>query len=420
MTPQKLVVVGQGYVGLPLALRAAAAGYDVVGLDVDKRRVKLLRAGDSYVGDVSSERLAAALDGGRYLPTDDYADAAGFDICVISVPTPLCDGTPDLTFVEQATRSVAAHVRPGCTVILESTTYPGTTDGLVASLIAEVSGLRAPEDFHLGYSPERTDPGNSTWRIDNTPKIVSGVDGPSLAKVREFYDSFVERTVPVSSPRTAELAKLLENTFRHVNIALVNELAIAAARMGTDIWEAIDAAATKPFGFMRFLPGPGVGGHCLPVDPSYLAWHIKRTSGQAFRCVEVANDINNHMPEYIVSRVIDAMNERGKPLNDARVLLLGLSYKADTGDVRESPALVIAGSLLSKGVRLRAVEPFADPHLIPFEIPLVELTPDEVAASDAVIVLTDHSMFDYEMVQSTGTYVFDARNRCHGPNVEKL
>jgi UDP-N-acetyl-D-glucosamine dehydrogenase len=420
MASQKLVVVGQGYVGLPLALRAAEAGYRVVGLDIDKRRVKRLMDGDSYVGDVSSGRLAAALDSGRFAPTDDYADAAGFDICVISVPTPLCDGTPDLTFVTEATRSVAAHVRPGCTVILESTTYPGTTDDLVASLIEEVSGLRAPGDYHLGYSPERTDPGNLRWRIDNTPKIVSGVDGASLEKVREFYGSFVEQTVPVSSPRTAELAKLLENTFRHVNIALVNELAVAAARMGTDIWEAIDAAATKPFGFMRFLPGPGVGGHCLPIDPSYLAWHVKRTSGQAFRCVEVANDINNRMPGYIVSRVIDALNERGKPLNDARVLLLGLSYKPDAGDVRESPSLVIAESLLSKGVRLRAVEPFADSYLIPFEIPLVELTPHEVAESDAVIILTDHSVFDYEMVQNVGTYVFDARNRCRGHNVETL
>jgi UDP-N-acetyl-D-glucosamine dehydrogenase len=291
---------------------------------------------------------------------------------------------------------------------------------LVAPLITKVSGLSAPGDYHLGYSPERIDPGNAHWSIENTPKIVSAVDDVSLAKVREFYDRIVMCTVPVSSPKTAELAKLLENTFRLVNIALVNELAVAAAQLGADVWEAIEAAATKPFGFMPFMPGPGAGGHCLPVDPSYLAWHVKRTLGQSFRFIELANDINNHMPNYIVSRISEALNRRGKALNDAHLLLLGLSYKRDTGDVRNSPAIAVAQSLLGKGARIRAVEPFAESHRIPFGISLVELSATEVASADGVVVLSDHGTFDYSMVEANASYIFDTRHRCSGSNVEAL
>lgn len=420
MSARKLTVVGQGYVGLPLAMRAAEAGYHVVGIDIDERRVKRLASGESFVEDVPSSRLAAALADGRYRPSSSFEDAAGFDVCVISVPTPLRDGVPDLAFVESAARSVGRYLKRGATVILESTTYPGTTQDLVSGLLAAESGLTPTEDFHLGYSPERIDPGNSRWRLENTPKIVSGVDGVSLQKVRAFYDELVEFTVPVSSPRTAELAKLLENTFRQVNIALVNELAVVARHLGVDVWETINAASTKPFGFMRFEPGPGVGGHCLPVDPSYLAWHVKRTLGQSFRLIELANDVNNHMPQYIVRRLFEGLSRRGKPLGGARLLLLGLAYKRDTGDVRESPALTVAQQLTGLGARIRAVEPFAESDHIPCDIPLVELTQEELRAADAVVVLTDHSGFDYRLVEERASYVFDTRNRCIGEHVEVL
>src|SRR5436305_6386063 len=302
------LIVGQGYVGLPLAMRAVQAGYRVVGVDVDASRVKRLGIGESYVKDVSSAELSTALESGRYRPTDDFAEMQGFDVCVITVPTPLHDGAPNLTYIEDAARSVAPHMRTGCTVVLESTTYPGTTEQLLRPLLEEGSGLRTPEDFCLGYSPERIDPANTRWRLDNTPKVVSGVDPTSLDRVQQFYGRLVERTVPVSSPKVAELTKLLENTFRHVNIALVNELAVFAGQLGIDVWEAIEAAGTKPFGYVPFLPGPGVGGHCLPIDPSYLSWQVKRVLGHQFRFVELANDINDRMPEHVVQRIAVGLN----------------------------------------------------------------------------------------------------------------
>ncbi len=268
MTSKKLVVVGQGYVGLPLAMRAVDVGWRVVGVDVDASRVAQLAAARSYVEDIPDRQLAAALESGRYEPTSDYARAAGFDVAVVTVPTPLREGAPDLSYIVGAAHSLAPLVRPGVTVILESTTYPGTTEELFAPLLTEGSGLHPGIDFHLGYSPERIDPGNRVWNLVNTPKVISGVHEDSLAAVSAFYDTVVERTVPVGSTRTAELTKLLENTFRHVNIALVNELAMFAHELGVDVWEAIDAASTKPFGYLRFTPGPGVGGHCLPIDPS--------------------------------------------------------------------------------------------------------------------------------------------------------
>jgi UDP-N-acetyl-D-glucosamine dehydrogenase len=417
---ERLVVVGQGYVGLPLAIRAVEAGYDVIGIDQDSRRVKQLGAAMSYVEDVPAPRLAAALDSGRYLPSAEYAPAAGFDISVIAVPTPLSEGVPDLSYMTEAGRSLAKYVSPGSTVILESTTYPGTTEELLGPLLEEGSGLRVPGDFFLGYSPERIDPGNPRWQLENTPKVVSGIDAASLAKVREFYSRIVEVTVAVSSPRIAELTKLLENTFRHVNIALVNELAIFASQLGIDVWEAIDAAATKPFGFQRFSPGPGVGGHCLPIDPSYLSWQVKRALGCNFRFVELANDINDHMPEHIVHRITMGLNERCKPVNGSRVLLLGMAYKKNVGDARESPAIEVARGLRKLGADVAAVDPFTDPYQLPEGVSLVELTEPELAAADAVVVLTDHDTFDYDLVQRAAAYVFDTRNRCRGPSVERL
>jgi UDP-N-acetyl-D-glucosamine dehydrogenase len=417
---ERLVVVGQGYVGLPLAMRAVEAGYDVAGIDQDNRRVRQLAAAASYVEDVQATRLAAALKSGRYCPSADYAVADGFDICVIAVPTPLTEGVPDLSFVERAGRAVAQYVTPGCTVILESTTYPGTTEELLGPILAAGSGLRAPGDFFLGYSPERIDPGNPQWRLENTPKVVSGVDPASLARIRDFYSHIVDVTIAVSSPKIAELTKLLENTFRHVNIALVNELAMFASQLGIDIWEAIDAAATKPFGFQRFSPGPGVGGHCLPIDPSYLSWQVKRQLGRSFRFVELANDVNDHMPEHIVHRICLGLNARGKPVNGSRVLLAGLAYKKNVGDVRESPALEVAVGLCKLGAVVTAVDPYADPLHLPPGIGLAELTEPEIAAADAVVILTDHDCFDYELLRRASRYIFDTRNRCHGLRTERL
>ena len=414
----KLVVVGQGYVGLPLALRAVEVGFDVVGFDLDSARIKSLAAGNSYVEDIGDDRLARALDSGRYQPTDDSDQMAGFDVAVIDVPTPLSDGVPNLSFVEEAATTLATHLRTGATVVLESTSYPGTTEELVAPLLEEGSGLVAGRDFHLGYSPERIDPGNDTWRLENTPKVVAGIDGPSLEAVLGFYDRIVDRTVPVSGTREAELTKLLENTFRHVNIALVNELAMFAAALDIDVWEAIDAASTKPFGYLRFTPGPGVGGHCLPIDPSYLSWKVRRSLGQPFRFVELANDVNEHMPDYVVRRLTLAFNRRGRAVNGSRVLLLGLAYKRNTGDAREAPGTVIAQLLKALGAEVRVVDPYIADEALPY--PLVELTADEVRSADATVIVTDHDVFDYELVRTHAPYVFDTRNRLDGPTVERL
>jgi UDP-N-acetyl-D-glucosamine dehydrogenase len=418
---QKLVVVGQGYVGLPLAVRAVEQGFDVVGFDVDAARTKRLEAGESPVEDVPDERLRAAIDTGRYRATSTPDDCAGFDVAVISVPTPLRDGNPDLSYIEQAARSLSHHLTEGATVVLESTTYPGTTEELVGPILEDGSGLVVGQDFHLGYSPERIDPGNAVWRFENTPKVVSGVDAASLDAVQGFYDRIVERTVPVSTPKEAELTKLLENTFRHVNIALVNELAMFANDLGIDVWEAIDAASTKPFGYMRFTPGPGVGGHCLPIDPSYLSWRVRRSLGQAFRFVELANDVNDHMPDYVVRRLIAALNRRGSAVKDRSILLLGVSYKRNTGDARESPAQPIARLLLQLGARVRAADPFVDANRMPSGVEHVELSADVLADADAVIFLVDHDPFDAELVVQHAPYVLDTR-RCLPPadNVEYL
>ncbi len=421
----RVVVVGQGYVGLPLAVRACEVGHDVVGFEVDRARVDRLTAGDSYVGDIPAARLAAALASGRYRPTDDPAALADFDVAVITVPTPLRDGAPDLSFIEAAARLLAPALRPGACVVLESTTYPGTTEELVAPLLAGGSGLEPGTDFHLGYSPERINPGDPNATLEGTPKVVSGIDPASLARVQAFYDDLVVRTVPVSGTREAELTKLLENTFRHVNVALVNELAMFAADLGIDVWEAIDAADTKPFGFMRFEPGPGVGGHCLPIDPSYLAWKVQDELGAPFRFVELANEVNDFMPEYVVRRLGAGLHERGCALEGARVLLLGLAYKPETGDARESPALRVASRLAHLGAAVRAADPYVvdsvhglDPGV---SLVRVELSPEELAAADAVVVLTPHAAFDLDAVVTHARYVLDTRRRVPaGDRVEYL
>jgi UDP-N-acetyl-D-glucosamine dehydrogenase len=416
-----VVVAGQGYVGLPLAIRAAEVGHRVVGYDVDPHRVKQLAAGESYVEDVASERVRAALDSGSYAATSDAAALAGFDLAVITVPTPLRDGVPDLSYIESCARTLGAHLRPGATVVLESTTYPGTTEELMVPILEEVSGLAAGRDFHAGFSPERIDPGNQKWSFEKTPKVVSGIDPDSLAVVKGFYDALVETTVPVSGPKEAELAKLIENTFRHVNIALVNEIAMFAKALGVDVWEAIGAAASKPFGFMKFTPGPGVGGHCLPIDPSFLSWKVERTVGVPFRFVELANDVNNHMPDYVVRRLMEGFNARRQTVNGSRVLLLGLAYKPNTSDARESPSTRVAELLLDLGAQVRG----ADPHVVDdihadARLVRVEATPEEIAAADAVVLLADHAEFDYDAIAKHAKYVLDCRNRLAGSNVEVL
>ena len=416
-----VVVVGLGYVGLPLAMRAVAVGHDVTGYDTDPVRVKRLQAGESYVEDVPASELAAALDSGRFHPSARAEACIGFEVAVISVPTPLREGLPDLSCVEAASRTLARYLRPGATVIVESTSYPGTTQEQVLRWLEDGSGLAAGTDFHLGYSPERIDPGNRTWTLATTPKIVSGIDDASLAAVEGFYRGIVESTVPVSSPREAELAKLIENTFRHVNIALVNELAMFGHELGVNVWEAIDAASTKPFGYMRFTPGPGVGGHCLPIDPSYLSWRVERALGRSFRFVELANDINSHMPDHVVQRLLLALNKRGRSLSGSRILLLGLAYKKDTGDARESPAIRVAELLLHMGAEVRAADPLVtEPTTIAPTVARVDATPEEIAAADAVVLLTDHEAFIESDLCRPARYVLDCRRVLSGPNVEVL
>jgi len=421
-TGDRVIIVGQGYVGLPLAVRSVEQGHDVVGFDLDQGRIDQLASGSSYVEDIADDRLAAALESGRYLPSTRAEDLAGFDIAVISVPTPLREGTPDLSYIESSATTLGQHLTRGACVILESTTYPGTTEELVGPLLEEASGLTAGVDFQLGYSPERIDPGNPTYTLETTPKVVSGIDAASLERVQGFYDSVVERTVPVRSPKEAELTKLLENTFRHVNIALVNELAMFARDLGIDVWEAIDAAESKPFGFMPFRPGPGVGGHCLPIDPSYLSWRVKRSLGQTFRFVELANEVNEHMPDYVVRRLAAALNTLERSVKGSRVLVLGLAYKRNTGDDRESPSTRVLQLLH----QLEADVVVCDPHVDPErshaagETEVVELTAEEVARADAVLILVDHDQFDMETVRTNASMILDTRRCITGDNVEYL
>ena len=332
-------------------------------------------------------------------------------MAVITVPTPLTEGAPDLSYIERSARELAPYVRPGSTVILESTTYPGTTEELLVPILEAGSGLTAGRDFCVGYSPERIDPGNRTWTFQNTPKVVSGIDERSAVAVDAFYRSVVDATVVVSGPKVAEMSKLLENTFRHVNIALVNELAMFAGELGVDVWEAIDAASTKPFGFMTFTPGPGVGGHCLPVDPSYLSWRVKQSIGANFRFVELANDINDHMPDYVAQRAAMALNRDSKAVNGSRILVLGLAYKRNSGDVRVSPVPVFCDRMAALGADVHAVDPYVPEEQFPSSAAPVALTQAELHAADLVVVTTDHDEFDWELVVGSARRVLDTRHR---------
>lgn len=403
-------VVGQGYVGLNAACAVANQGFDVVGIDVNEDRLSRLAAGDLCVAGVPEEDFRAAVASGR-LAFDARADALDeCDVALVCVPTPLRDQTPDLSFVEGACREVGRHLGRLGLVVLESTTYPGTTDGLVRPLL-ESTGRVAGRDFLLAYSPERIDPGNREFGFWNTPRIVGGITPESAEAAVLFYEQVVEKVVVVSSCRAAELAKLLENTYRHVNVALVNEMAMFCHEMGIDVWEVVDAAATKPFGFMPFYPGPGVGGHCIPLDPTYLAWQVRREAGHQFRILEQAQDVNAQMPAYVATRIGDALNEAGKAVKAARILVLGVTYKPDVGDVRESPAIQVINNLTRRGAAVEFHDPYVDAIAVNGgALARTELSADAVARADCVALLTPHASYDLEWVARHAGLVFDARN----------
>jgi UDP-N-acetyl-D-glucosamine dehydrogenase len=410
----RVAVVGQGYVGLSLACAAAEAGFEVTGIDVDADRVDALAAGRLVVPGVDEATFQGGVATGRLRFRADGDALATSDVICICVPTPVRDHTPDLSYVEQACRDVARHLVGGRLVVLESSTYPGTTNDLVTPLL-EASGQRAGRDFLLAYSPERIDPGNTEFHFGNTPRIVGGTTAEATSVAALFYEQMVEKVVALSSARAAELAKLLENTFRHVNIALVNEMAMVCHELGIDVWEVIEAAATKPFGFMAFTPGPGVGGHCIPLDPPSPAWQVRRDVGHQFRILEQAQDVNAHMPGWVAARIGEALNEHAKPLKGAKVLVLGVSYKPDVGDVRESPSLRVMSALARRGAKLAFHDPFVDAVTLDGRrLARTGLTARAVAGADLVALLVPHSGYDLEWLAGTAGLLFDARN-AYGP-----
>jgi len=416
-------IVGQGYVGVSLACACADAGFPVVGVDVDRERIEDLRAGVCSVPGVDEALFRDGIASGRITFTTDPDAVGEAEIVLICVPTPLRDQAPDLSYIVDACREVARVLRPGRLVVLESTTYPGTTEEM-ARPVLEGSGLVAGRDFLLAYSPERIDPGNPEYGLRNTPKVVGGMTPEATGLAALFYGQFVQKVVSVSSCRAAELAKLLENTFRHVNIALVNELAMLCHEMGIDVWEVVEAAATKPFGFMSFQPGPGVGGHCIPLDPGYLAWQVRRDVGHQFRILEQAQDVNARVPGYVASRIGEALNERGRALKGSRILVLGVAYKPDVGDVRESPALEVMRHLHRRGAQVA----FHDPYVESVSVNgtrqrRIALTSRAVETADCVALLTPHGAYDLEWVAERARLVFDARNaygQDRRPNVVRL
>ncbi|MBB4938775.1 nucleotide sugar dehydrogenase [Streptosporangium album] len=415
-----LAVIGLGYVGMPLAKEAVAAGLRVVGFEVDPSKVDALNSGRSYIDDLTDADLEHMLAGG-FSATLDESVLADSRTVVICVPTPLDeDHRPDLSAVEGATGTVARNLSAGTLVVLESTTWPGTTDE-VARPILEASGLVGGVDFHLAFSPERIDPGNPKYGLRNTPKVVGGYTAACRDRAVGFYSQFVEQVVPVSGTREAEMAKLLENTYRHVNIALVNEMAIFCDELGVNLWESIEAAATKPFGFQKFLPGPGVGGHCIPVDPSYLSYTVRKL-GYPFRFVELAQEINERMPSYVVARVQRLLNRHKKAVNGSKVLLLGVTYKPDIADERETPALPVARALLELGAELIFADPYVKEwHVDGDPVPREEDLFRAVAEADVTLLLQQHAAFDLSIVEDHGRLVLDTRGvLAEGERVERL
>ena len=403
-------VMGLGYVGLPLAVELADAGYSVVGFDVSQEVVELVNSGESRVQDVPTKRLEPFVESGRISATTDMGRLGEVDAIAICVPTPLSKTKdPDVSYVLAAADAVTKAVRKGQAVILESTTYPGTTRELLLPRI-QVKGLEVGRDVFLAFSPERVDPGNATWKTKNTPKVVGGVTPACLRVVQTLYEPVFDTLVPVSSPEAAELVKLLENTFRSINIGLVNEMAIVCDKLGVDVWEVIDAAATKPFGFMKFMPGPGLGGHCIPIDPHYLAWKMRGLNYRT-RFIEVAGEVNAEMPAFWVRKVAEQLNEVAKSVRGSRVLIIGVAYKRDIDDVRESPAIDILKLLQQQGAEVS----YHDSHVPGLNqdglaLKSVPLAPESVANADCVVIVTDHSDLDYEMIQAKARRVVDTRN----------
>ena len=403
-----VAVIGLGYVGLPMCVELARAGFSVLGVDTDPKRIELLRNSKSYLLDVSDEMLQSIRD--RFAAHGEYSILHDADVIIICVPTPLRKTKdPDLSFILSATTEIAAYVEGGQLIILESTTYPGTTEEVILPEL-EAGGQKAGLHFFLAYSPERIDPGNSTFTLRNTPKIVGGVTRTCGELAELLYRSICESVIRVSSTKSAEMVKLLENTFRAINIGMVNEIAIMCSKLGVDTWEVIDAAATKPFGFMPFYPGPGLGGHCIPVDPHYLAWKLK-TLNYSARFIELAGEINSQMPAYLVAKVVDALNEEQKSVKGSRILVLGVAYKRNSNDLRESPALDILDLLLRKGAEVTFHDPYIREirmdsttlHSMSFNASLLE-------GSDCVIIVTDHSTYDWQFVANHCRLIVDARN----------
>ncbi|MEX2109461.1 MAG: nucleotide sugar dehydrogenase [Gemmatimonadaceae bacterium] len=403
-------VVGLGYVGLPLALEFANAGFRVIGYDVSERVTKNLMTGKSHIQDVSSTDLARLVKAGKFEATASESRMQEMDAVSIAVPTPLAKTRdPDMSYVLAAADAVGRHCRPGVVIILESTTYPGTTRELMLPKL-EAAGLKVGEDVFLAFSPERVDPGNPTWNTKNTPKIVGGITPACTEIATALYATCLDSIVPVSSTETAELVKLLENTFRSVNIGLVNEMAIVCDKLGVNIWEVIDAAATKPFGFMKFTPGPGIGGHCIPLDPHYLAWKM-RTLNYKTRFIDLASEINSEMPAVVVRKVAQALNEEKMAVNGSRILVLGVAYKKDIDDMRESPALDVIRLLEDQGASVA----YHDPHVPQYredghEHKSVDLTDEELSGADAVVIITDHTAVDYQRVVKLARVIVDTRN----------
>lgn len=405
-------VIGLGYAGLPLACCFAESGFKTVGFDIDSTKIERLQNGRSYIASISSQRLSSLVTKQLLLPTTDFDGLSACDAAIICVPTPLGEGrTPDLTHVVNTATEVSRRLRPGQLVVLESTTYPGTTDEVVLPLL-ERGGLRVGTDFFLAFSPEREDPGNEKYTLRTVPKVVGGVTEACLKVAQTAYGRIVERVVTVSSARVAEAVKLLENIYRCVNVALVNELKVLFQHMDIDVWEVIDTASTKPFGFSPFYPGPGLGGHCIPIDPFYLAWKARQYDFTT-RFIELAGEINQAMPAYVVSRTMDALNEQGKTLKGAEILLVGVAYKRNVDDVRESPALAIIKLLESRGARVQYHDPcvpvLRSRHL-KTEMRSVPLNPEVLRTADAVIIVTDHQNVDYRAILAQGRLVIDTRN----------
>ncbi len=407
----RVAILGLGYVGLPLATIFAEAGFNVIGVEPDSSKVEKLDRGESYVQDVPSEQLSKLIQSGKLQATTDFSVLAEADAVSICVPTPLRKtGDPDLSFILVATDELAKYIHRGVVVVLESTTYPGTTREILLPKLTKTSGLEVGKDFFLAFSPERVDPGRTDWTTYNTPKVIGGITPTCSELASLWYQQALETVVPVSSAESAEMAKLLENTFRMINIGLVNEMAIMCDRLGLDVWEIIDAAATKPFGYMKFTPGPGLGGHCIPIDPLYLSWKLRALNYTA-RFIELASEINTGMPRYVVAKVQDALNEQMKPLKGSRVLVIGAAYKPDVDDIRESPALDIIGLLRQKGAEVD----YHDPYIpkITHDDWFLESVPDfiEVASTaDCVVIVTNHTTYDYQQILEKAQLIIDTRN----------